>query len=188
MTSTPSPQPRRLRPFPPLATLVALAGVVGCASEPVHEFEPVPVGRDDARLRRPRTDEQHVRALYADILGRAPTTYDVTVRGPDGAVADVVRVDEEAFLVPLGNQVGDPGPVRALIATGLTASAEADLPTRAAVDDPGAFVDDWFARLLGRAPTTWERQAFVEAWASDPAVTPAVIVRAIVASREYQSR
>ena len=55
-------------------------------------------------------------------------------------------------------------------------------------DDPEAFVRAQFRRLLGREPGVYEREAFVDAFENDPAVGPATVIRALIESREYQSR
>lgn len=169
-----------------LAVTSSAPWLVAC--DTVYGFDPVAVGDDPTGELQPRSDGQWLRTLYADMVGRSPAVYDVRVVGPGGEEINRTRIDEEALLVGIVGQVGDPDPVRAMIAAGLAASPESGLPSKEDVDDPAAFVDESFRRFLGREPSAWERRAFVDAWATDAAVGPAVVVRALVGSREYQSR
>jgi hypothetical protein len=66
-------------------------------------------------------------------------------------------------------------------------SVEIQIPDKTAVE-PREYISDEFRRLLGREPNVYELGAFVAAWNADPAVGPRTIIRAIVASREYQSQ
>jgi len=50
------------------------------------------------------------------------------------------------------------------------------------------YIRDQFRRLLGREPNTYELEAFAAEWENDPAVGPRTVIRAIIASREYQSQ
>jgi hypothetical protein len=61
------------------------------------------------------------------------------------------------------------------------------MPEKASVD-AREYIRDQFRRLLGREPNTYELESFAAEWASDPAVGPRTIIRAITASREYQSQ
>ena len=49
-------------------------------------------------------------------------------------------------------------------------------------------VRDQFRKLLGREPKSHEAYAFLDAWNTDAAAGPKTVIRAIVGSREYQSR
>jgi hypothetical protein len=167
---------------PLLAALLALA-----ACQTTYDFAPVQTGDDGARDPEPRSNSQYVRALYADLLGRSPEIYDFTVT----AGADQVfgfPIDEQQMLVGALDATGDPTALRALLAAGLVRSEEVALPARDEIADPAALVRDQFRRLLGREPNAYELAAFVDAWDADPAIGPHTIVRALVGSREYQSR
>lgn len=170
-----------------LACALVLAAAAGCGSS--YQFQPVSLG-DDPRgphAPRPRTDGQFVRALYTDVVGRTPQVYDFVVRGPDGQELYRFPIDEQATLVAFFDEVGDPAPLRALLAAGLAAADEARLPRKEEVAAPESFIADQFRRLLGREPGTYELYAFVKEWRRDPAVNPRTVVRSIVSSREYQS-
>jgi hypothetical protein len=84
--------------------------------------------------------------------------------------------------------LGDPGPARELLVAGLLRSPEVDLPAKNEVDDEVEYIGEQFRRLLGREPNPYELSVFVEAWHEDDAVGPRAILRAILGSREYQSR
>ncbi|HEV7555317.1 MAG TPA: hypothetical protein VGO00_07690, partial [Kofleriaceae bacterium] len=96
-------------------------------------------------------------------------------------------INEETTLDTALDGVGDPVPMRALVVDGLLHSAEITLPEKSAVADAKAYITDQFKRLLGRDPNVYELAAFADAWATDPAVGPRTIIRAIAGSRAYQS-
>ena len=152
-----------------------------------YEFDPVEVGGDPATPPRAKTNGQWLRAVFADVLGRAPESYDFEIQDGSGQVVDSFAIDEEAILLGILENLGDPSPMRAIIAAGLTASAEAALPEKADVGDPGAFISAQFEKYLGRSPVPYELAAFLAEWEADPAVSPRTVVRALVTSREYQS-
>ena len=173
-----------------VATLAAvLAAALGAAcTTTVYEFDEIDVGDESgSRTPQPKSSTQFVGAVFADLLGRTPEVQDFTIT--QGAT-ELLRLplDEQDILVGAIDAVGDPTPVRELIVTGLLHAKEAGVPDKADVADPAAFVDAQFRRLLGRTPNPYELAAFVDAWDADPAVGPRVVIRAIVGSREYQSR
>jgi len=168
--------------------LLALAlALVAC--DTTYDFDGTSAGEDDNinRFSQSRSSSQFVRGVFADILGRAPERYDFAVTA-NGQPAFTLPIDEETFLVNTLDGMGDPAPLRALIVKGLVESSEVDLPTKASVSDPQAFVRDQFRRLLGREPNPYELSAFVGQWTSDPAVGPKAVVRALAGTREYQSK
>ncbi|MFQ5845515.1 MAG: hypothetical protein ACE5JG_11070 [Planctomycetota bacterium] len=57
------------------------------------------------------------------------------------------------------------------------------IPATAA--DPPRFVREQFLRLLGRPPGADELSRYVEALRDDPAVTPRLVLWALVSSPEY---
>ncbi len=163
------------------------AGLAGCGY--TYEFDPVTVGDDKAgRVPEPRTNSQYIRAVYADIVGRAPEIYSFDFVNGKGDLLFAVPIQEQANLVAALDATGDPDPLRALLAAGLVGSAESDVPEKDAVADPRAFIRDQFRKLLGREPNAYEAFAFEEAWETDDAAGPRAVIRAIVGSREYQSR
>jgi hypothetical protein len=175
---------RRMLTSAALAAALILAAACG---ETTYGFEDVTVGEDDgARTPQERSNSQYVRAVYADLVGRAPESYEFSVSANGD---EVLRfpVDEQRLLVDVLEGMGDSRPLRALVAAGLVASEEVGLPGRGDVDDPAAFISEQFRRLLGREPSAYELRAFVDQWQADEAVGPRTVVRALVGSREYQS-
>lgn len=171
-----------------LCLALALAALVGPAcADTTYLFDDVTVGEEDgARTPRERSNSQFVRAVYGDLVGRAPESYEFVVTA---GATELFRfpVDEQSLLVDVLEGMGDSRPLRALLTAGLVGSEEVDLPDRADVDDPAEFIAEEFRRLLGREPSAYELRAFVDEWRADEAVNPRTIVRALVGSREYQS-
>lgn len=168
------------------AALAAAALLLACG-DTTYRFDDVTVGEDDgARAPRERSNSQFVRAVYGDLVGRAPESYEFVVTAGGAEVARF-PVDEQRQLIGVLEGMGDPRPLRALLTAGLVASEEVDLPERADVDDPADFIAGEFRRLLGREPSAYELRAFVDEWRADDAVGPRTVVRALVGSREYQS-
>jgi hypothetical protein len=162
-------------------------GLMGCGIS--YEFEPATVGDDQAgRAPEPRTNSQFIRAVYIDILGRAPEVYDFSIEDGQGKELIKFPIQEQVNLVGALDSTGDPDALRAIVTAGLLGSAEVDLPSKSSVDDPRAFIRDKFRALLGREPNTYEAFAFEDAWKNDAAAGPRTVIRAIVGSREYQSR
>jgi hypothetical protein len=167
------------------AVLVGIATIAAGCTEG-YDYKPVDVGKDgSARPLKAKSNAQFIRGTYADVLGRTPETYDFEIDA-NGTLQSKFQIDEQSTLVTVLDGVGDPAAVRNLVAAGLVDSSEVELPTKADVDAT-AFVTDTFHQYLGREPSTYELDAFVRAWNEDPAVDPKVVVRAILASREYES-
>lgn len=169
------------------AAPLALASFVGCDTS--HEFAPVELGEAEvARTPVAVNNRQFVRSVYADVLHRAPEVYDFVMT--DAAGAELLRfpVDEEAYLVTALDGVGDPDALRASLTAGLVSSSEVAYPEKTAVSSPEGFITEQFRSLLGREPTPYELAAFLDEWQNDPAVGPRTVVRALVGTREYQSR
>jgi hypothetical protein len=166
--------------------LFALLAAASCDTS--YKFDPVAVGDDgNARAPRPRTNTQYIRGLYTDLVGRAPESYDILITDAAGTELGRFPVSEQEFLLFTLDGVGDPAPLRSLIAAGLVRSAEVVIPEKDEVDDPADYVTEQFERFLGREPNPYELTAFTAEWDSDPAVGPRTVIRALVASREYQS-
>jgi hypothetical protein len=161
--------------------------VLAACGETTYEFEPTGAGGDETRAPRAKSDSQYVRSIYADLVGRAPTSYEFHLENAQGVDLFTFPVNEQAILLGALDGVGDATPLRALIVAGLVRSAEVDLPEKADVDDPAAWIAGEFRTLLGREPNPYELGAFVDAWHDDDAVGPRTVVRALLGSREYQS-
>jgi hypothetical protein len=113
-----------------------------------------------------RSDRQFIRSLYMDLLERTPSY-------------EEMRNMRNALL-----SMADSRPLRAVLAKVILDSRQARLPALeqgAAAD----FVARCFERYLGRAPAQSEATEFTTALQQDGA-TPALVVRALVGSPEYQ--
>lgn len=176
---------KRTASVPVFAALAVLLAVTACG-DTTYEFDKVGVGDDDqGRTPRERTNSQFLRAVYADLLGRAPQTYDFVVS--DGVNEFAFPIDEQAQLLDVLDALGDSTPMRDLLVTGLVFSTEVDIPDKADVDDPEEFISEQFRRFLGRNPSAYELRAFMDEWDSDDSVNPRTIIRALIGSNEYQS-
>ena len=170
-------------------TRLLLLCALAAACTTTYDYDPTSVGDAEGGDRAPRSksSSQFLRGVYADLLGRTPQTYDFTLQ-VNGVTQFTLPLDEQAQLVTVLDGIGDPLPMRNLLVNGLLHSTEVAIPDKASVADPAAYVRKQFAGLLGRDPNVYELQAFTDAWARDPAVNPRTVIRAIVASREYQSQ
>jgi hypothetical protein len=167
-----------------LLLIVALAS----ACTDVYDYEPTSAGEEEGSQRAPRgkTSAQFLRGVYADLLGRTPESYEIVIRF-QGTEAFRFPADEEALLSNSLDGLGDSLPMRNLIANGLLHSTEITIPDKSSLVARD-YIRDQFRRLLGREPNTYELEAFAAEWDNDPAVGPRTIIRAIIASREYQSQ
>jgi hypothetical protein len=166
--------------------LLVVALVSACTD--VYDYEPASAGEAEGSERAPRgkTSSQFLRGIYADLLGRTPESYEIIIRF-QGTEAFRFPADEEALLANSLDGLGDSLPMRNLIANGILHSAEVTIPAKSSVVARD-YIRDQFRRLLGREPNTYELEAFAAEWDNDPAVGPRTIIRAIIASREYQSQ
>lgn len=166
--------------------LLLLAFVAACTD--VYDYDPATAGEPEGgeRAVRGKSSTQFLRGIYADLLGRTPESYEIVISFQGTEVFRFVA-DEEALLGGSLDGLGDSLPMRNLIANGLLHSTEITIPDKGSVDARD-YIRDQFRRLLGREPNTYELEAFAGEWASDPAVGPRTIIRAIIASREYQSQ
>jgi len=171
-----------------LAVAAAVAATAAaCTTETTYAFDDVTIGSDDNTGEpRARSNSQFVRALYADLIGRTPESYDLVLTNA-GAEAGRFALDEQQIVLQALDDVGDPTPMRALLATALTNSAEANIPAKGEVEDAATYITEQFNKLLGRDPNAYELAAFVDEWKSDSHVNPRTLIRALVGSREYQS-
>jgi hypothetical protein len=166
--------------------LAAFLALAACA-EDTYVFEDVDTGGDGSgRAPRERTNSQFVRAVYADLIGRTPETYDFVV-SVDGTEALRFPLDEEELLLNALDGVGDAQVMRSILVAGLLDSVEIELPAKAEVDDPDEWIAEQFRFFLGREPGVYELRAFAAEWAADAAVNPRTVIRALLESREYQS-
>ena len=167
--------------------LVLLIAFVAACTD-VYDYEPTSAGEPEGgeRAVRGKSSTQFLRGVYADLLGRTPETYEIVISF-QGTEVFRFTADEEALLGSSLDGLGDSLPMRNLIANGLLHSTEIAIPDKGSVDARD-YIRDQFRRLLGREPNTYELEAFAGEWASDPAVGPRTIIRAIIGSREYQSQ
>lgn len=167
-----------------LVLIVALAA----ACTDVHDYDPASAGEPEGTERAPRgkSSTQFLRGIYADLLGRTPETYEIVIKFQGTEVFRFIA-DEEALLGNSLDGLGDSLPMRNLITNGLLHSTEVSIPDKASVD-AREYIREQFRRLLGREPNSYELEAFAAEWEADAAVGPRTIIRAIVASREYQSQ
>lgn len=171
--------------------LVAGALALAACTE-TYAYDPATAGDEESSGREPRakTSSQFLRTAFADLVGRAPESYEFTLRF-DGAEAFRVTLDEETQLTTVLDGIGDSLPMRNLIVKGLLHSAEVSVPDRATAApdlDPRPYITSQFERLLGRSPNAYELEAFAAEWTAQPAVGPRTVIRAIMGSREYQSQ
>jgi hypothetical protein len=171
-----------------MTRLLVICALAAAACTTTYDYDPTTLGdAEGARAPRGKTSSQFVRDVYADLLGRTPTTFDFTL-SVNGVNQFTVPLDEQAQLVAVLEGLGDGLPMRNLVVNGLLHSTEVTMPDKASVADPKAYIRQQFERLLGREPNVYELQVFADAWTRDPAVGPRTIVRAIVGSRAYQSQ
>jgi hypothetical protein len=170
-----------------LLALAAAAALAASACDTVYEFEEVDVGGDEAGDEpTQRSNSQFLRAVFADLVGRTPDVHDFTVN-LDGDPAFTFPLDETEFLLSALDAVGDPMPMRNVLVAGLVRHAEASVPDKADVADAEQFIRDQFRRFLGREPGAYELRAFLDEWNRGDDVNPRTVIRALIASREYQS-
>jgi len=107
-----------------------------------------------------------VSALFVDVLDREPTAEEAeTLRGAlDG--------------------LGDSRPLRAVVVRMLLDSGQVELPAKASLADPTAWVAAQFERLLGRTATSDELRVFVEAF-HEPACNPRTILQVLLSDPAY---
>jgi len=122
-----------------------------------------------AGSRRRAEDPAFVRALFADLLGRRPTT------------AELVALVAAASVLP-GSFAG-----RAAVVDVVLDSGEVPLPLIVDLKDPPAWIADRFLRYVGRSPTPAEATLF-RAALLDPDGGPHVVIRALLTGAEYAAR
>jgi hypothetical protein len=167
---------------------ILLCVVLAAACTDVYNYAPASAGEPEGTARAPRgkSSAQFLRGIYADLLNRTPESYELVIKF-QGTEVFRFPADEEVLLSSALDGLGDSLPMRNLIANGLLHSAEITIPDKGSVVARD-YIRDQFRRLLGREPNTYELEAFAAEWEKDPAVGPRTVIRAIVASREYQSQ
>ena len=118
-------------------------------------------------MNAPQPNRIFIRALFVDILGRLPDD------------------DETRRVSNALDGLADSGPLRSLVARLMIDSGKTPIPDKASIEDPAAWINELFERLLGRHPEAGERAVFLEAF-EDPACRPTTVVYAIVSHPEYQ--
>ncbi len=116
----------------------------------------------------PMSNRTWVRAVHVD-LGGAP---------PSGATTEALRSALDGL--------GDPAPLRSTIARMLLEADGTRAPRGPELGDAGAWVEDVFQRLLGRAPTGDEKVAFSRV-ASETGDGPTLVLYTLLSSPEYES-
>lgn len=119
--------------------------------------------------RRPATDLAFVRAAFADLLGRRPTT------------------SEAAALARASAVLPGRGAGRAAVVAVLLDSGEVPLPLLVDLGAPETWIADRFLRTLGRPPGADEAKVY-RAALLDPSGGPHLVLRALLTSPEYASR
>lgn len=109
-----------------------------------------------------------VRALFVDLLGRAP------------------REEEAEPMRQALDGLSDPLPLRSVLVRMMLDSNRVKVDSRAAVTDPPTWIRERFERFFGRPPSAEELAAFLAAW-NDPSCRPQTILCALLSSAEYQS-
>lgn len=166
----------------PRVLLLVLVSALG-ACEGTYGFRDVPVGDEPTEPLAVKSNGQIVRALFADVLSRAPA--EVTLAVETEGTPIEVALDEETVLVGMLDGVGDTFAARRVLVSALLDADAMTLPEKEDVE-PEAFVEGAFLDYLGRPPTPYERDRFVDAWNTDETVGPRTILRAITMSRAYQ--
>lgn len=167
------------------AFAMAATLLVACG-DTTYVFDDVEVGDDEAgRTPRERSNAQFIKAVYADLIGRSTEAYNLDITaGPDTLS---LPLDEQQILESYLGGLGDSRAARAILVAGMVDHEEIDIPAKADVDDVEGFITEQFRTFLGRDPSIYELETFAAEWASDAAVNPKTVIRALIASREYQT-
>ncbi len=159
------------------ALLMALVLGCGSAGSPASPSQ-------ESSSRTLQEEGVYIKSVMSTVLGRTPAQQAYT--DPYGLAGEVY--DEMTLGVQVMGSLSDPLPARDLLVAGLLTRPEAEVPSRAEVEDPPAWIRDTFRTLLGRDPSEEELDMLVEEWNADEAVDPQVILRALLTSWEYSSR
>jgi hypothetical protein len=124
---------------------------------------------DPDRPRRDLSHHQFARSLYLDLLGRVPTY-------------DELRMVRNALLA-----MADPAPLRAVLGKIILDSGKAKLPPAPSRATSAAFVRQAFLTYLRREPADAEVETFTRELEAGQNPNPALVVRALLGSREYAS-
>src|SRR5262245_56363769 len=137
--------------------LILACALAAAACTTTYDYDPSTVGDTDGGDRAPRgkTSSQFLRGVYADLLGRAPQTYDFTLQ-VNGVTQFTLPLDEQTQLVNVLDGLGDALPMRNLLVNGLLHSTEVTIPDKAGIADAPGYIRQQFTRLLGREPNVYE--------------------------------
>lgn len=167
-------------------TALALASLAIACGDTTYVFDDVGVGDDEAgRTPRERSNAQFIKAVYADLIGRSTEAYNLDITA--GANTLSLPLDEQQILESYLGGLGDSRAARAILVAGMVEHEEVDIPEKSEVSDVEAFITDQFRTFLGRDPSIYELETFTSEWASDSSVNPKTVIRALIASREYQT-
>lgn len=114
----------------------------------------------------PKSNRLFIRGLFVDLLGRLPTD------------------DEMEPMRYALDGLSDSRPLRSVLVRLLLDSGRAGVPTKAAIEDPTAWTQGEFQRLLGRAALQPELETFVSIFHQDDC-KPATILYALLTTAEY---
>ena len=116
----------------------------------------------------PESNRLFVRGIFVDLLDRLPT-------------------DEEMEPMRYAlDGLSDARPLRAVLVQLLIDGEEVRLPTKESLEDPAAWIDGLFRRLLGRPAAEDELAQFTRAL-KEPECRTRTVVYALMTSREYYS-
>ena len=148
--------------------LLAAAVLSACSKEPIYELTDVGVLPPSANKDQPKTNEQYVSILYANLFQdglNANEVYGI------GQCIESIGDKELAREVIIGNFMSRPGVL---------------LPTDSAMRaDIDAFVIDTYRRFLVRDPNEGERTWFRNYIEADPNVTPEIVYFSFAMCDEY---
>lgn len=148
--------------------LLAAAVLSACSKEPIYELTDVGVLPPSANKDQPKTNEQYVSILYANLF-------------QDGLNANEVYGIGQCI-----ESIGDKELAREVIISNFMNRPDVLLPTDSAMRaDIDAFVIDTYRRFLVRDPNEAERTWFRNYIEADPNVTPEIVYFSFAMCDEY---
>jgi hypothetical protein len=151
-----------------LLAVCCLLLIVSCRKEPIYELNDVGIGPPSANKDQPKTNEQYVSILYANLFQNglnASEVYGI------GQCIESIGDKELAREVIISNFMNKPGVM-----------IPSDSAMRADID---AFVIDTYRRFLVRDPDEAERTWFHNRIEADPNITPEIVYFSFAMSDEY---
>lgn len=152
-----------------LAIVLALfVALTSCKKEPIYELNDVGILPPSANKDQPKTNEQYVAILHANLFQNglsANELYGI------GQCIESIGDKELAREVIISNFMNKPGVI-----------IPSDSTMRADID---AFVVDTYRRFLVREPSVAEKTWFHNYIEADPNVTPEIVYFSFAMSNEY---